>query len=851
MAYSLSPWLKPRFFITGTNRPLAGGLMYTYKAGTIDNATTYSDDAGTPNTNPIVLDSDGQCDLFLDDAVSYRIILKNSAGVTQFDKDRIASLGSTQVQSFNSIAALRLRSGTTIANAANTLRYYSTGDGGGNSFYWDSTSTATDNAGTVIKPTAVSGAGRWLATDASYINVKQFGAVGDGVTDDTAAFVAANTYLMTKALRYSNQTVESNYVTLTIPEGIYKISGHRIFGSQIPTGSNGTAPARMLQILGQGATLIWNVVNEDDELFYFDGTIANPLVQGLSIYTVRSSIISTGAGNIFRFYSNTALTNQANASKLHVVNVSVWPGRYSGGGSGQRPKYIFLNTGNAMCDQMLIEHCRFYYMQKVWVGQNDQAVNITFSSCGFYGASAGTATSTTYFDFTRMNDNFNVVNCSISVMSGETLIKTTSPESGGFFVESAGYNFNFDNNRFEIVSGTSNVSWKLCDMNFGRLNMKNSNFQNGGGSLVVKTVVRAYQLANLNFNNISFNQTDFYFPVAGAAALGGGLTAYGAYLQNCQFRTGTSTTWNYTNGTTDYTLKDVLISTTLYWRTVRFVDCHYLNQNGFSTWEWTSSKSDISLAPRKTETVSFSRGGLGFGQKFTLPPYQVIKKITVSLQATLPETYEAFRVWIGDRTIGTTFDVDNIMPGYRKNEYLLFEGDAVVFYDDLTLQSIEVALLNSGVEANTINSHITLEYGSMDSKSLNLTTTSDVVRFLRNGLSLNRGATSQRPNVGVFFNQQFWDSSVNKPIWANQETVVTTGSITSGTPTLTVASGAGIANGNNISVTNAGAAGAALVTTVLSGGGTTTLTLAANATTTVSSVAVTANSWKDATGTTV
>ena len=194
MAYSLSPWLKPRFFITGTNRPLAGGLMYTYKAGTTDNATTYSDDAGTPNTNPIVLDSDGQCDLFLDDAVSYRIILKNSAGVTQFDKDRIASLGSTQVQSFNSIAALRLRSGTTIANAAKTLGYYSAGDGGGNSFYWDGTSTATDNAGTVIKPTAVSGAGRWLATDSANVNVLQFGAKGDGVTDDTLKFLSAAAY---------------------------------------------------------------------------------------------------------------------------------------------------------------------------------------------------------------------------------------------------------------------------------------------------------------------------------------------------------------------------------------------------------------------------------------------------------------------------------------------------------------------------------------------------------------------------------------------------------------------------------------------------------------------------------
>ena len=187
MAYSLSPWLKPRFFITGTNRPLAGGLMYTYKAGTTENATTYSDDAGTTNTNPIVLNSDGECDLFLDDSVSYRIILKNALGVTQFDKDRIASLGSTQVQSFNSIAALRLRSGTTAANAAKTLGYYAAGDGGGNSFYWDSTSVATDNSGTIIKPTSVSGAGRWLAVNAGEVTPLQFGAYGNGDENDTTA----------------------------------------------------------------------------------------------------------------------------------------------------------------------------------------------------------------------------------------------------------------------------------------------------------------------------------------------------------------------------------------------------------------------------------------------------------------------------------------------------------------------------------------------------------------------------------------------------------------------------------------------------------------------------------------
>jgi len=105
MSYSLSPNVKARFFITGTNRPLAGGLLYTYLVGTTTPAATYSDNLGTPNTNPIVLDADGECDLYLDDDISYRMILKNSAGVTQFDGDRIRSISSAQLASLASTVA--------------------------------------------------------------------------------------------------------------------------------------------------------------------------------------------------------------------------------------------------------------------------------------------------------------------------------------------------------------------------------------------------------------------------------------------------------------------------------------------------------------------------------------------------------------------------------------------------------------------------------------------------------------------------------------------------------------------------------------------------------------------------
>jgi hypothetical protein len=598
------------------------------------------------------------------------------------------------------------------------------------------------------------------------VSVKDFGAVGDGVTDDTAAFVAANTYLMTKVLPPTNQVVESQYVTLVIPEGIYKISGHRIFGSQIPTGNNGTTPPRMLQILGQGASLVWNVVNEDDELFYFDGTIANPRVSGLTIFPVRSSIIGTGAGVLFRFYSNLALTNQGNASKFHMEDVTVWPGRNTSG-ILQKPKYIFLNTGNAMCDQMLIEHCRFYYMQKCWVGQNDQAVNVTFSSCGFFGASQITGSaSTTYFDFTRMNDNFNVVNCTFSIMSGETLVKTLAPASGGFLVEGPDYNFNFDNNRIELVSGTSNVSWNLCDMNFGKLNFRNTSLAVGGGSTSIKTIVRAFSHGNVSFDNVNFNTTDFFFPIATADTLNGGLTAYGAYFRNCRLIRN-NTTYNWTDGVTNYAIKNTLITNAFYWQAVRFEGCNFANGSGLYDWEFVPTVGGRGVVPRKSETVTYSVSGVAFGQEFRLPPYQMVKKITLNMNGTLPETFATFRVWIGDRTLANTYDVDNIRPGYRKNAYVLFEGNATVFYADTTLQSIEVALLDGASENNTIASEITVEYAPLDPRAVGITTNADQFKLQRLARAFSSGATSQRPDIDLFINQQYFDTSLQKPIWWN------------------------------------------------------------------------------------
>lgn len=79
----------------------------------------------------------------------------------------------------DSIAALKTLP-KTGAKKAFVLGYYAPGDGGGGAYYFDAADvTSLDNGGTVI---VASDGGRWKLAIQSEVTVKQFGAVGDGVT---------------------------------------------------------------------------------------------------------------------------------------------------------------------------------------------------------------------------------------------------------------------------------------------------------------------------------------------------------------------------------------------------------------------------------------------------------------------------------------------------------------------------------------------------------------------------------------------------------------------------------------------------------------------------------------------
>jgi hypothetical protein len=92
---SLSPPPKLQFFGTDGN-PLVGGKVYTYAAGTTTPLATYVDSAGvTVNTNPIILDTRGEANIWLTSA-AYKFVLRTSTDTLIWTVDNITSLESVK-----------------------------------------------------------------------------------------------------------------------------------------------------------------------------------------------------------------------------------------------------------------------------------------------------------------------------------------------------------------------------------------------------------------------------------------------------------------------------------------------------------------------------------------------------------------------------------------------------------------------------------------------------------------------------------------------------------------------------------------------------------------------------------
>lgn len=169
-------------------------------------------------------------------------------GVNDFVNGQLQSLPAGRVVS--NIATLKTVS-KLLCTSVFVTGYYTSGDGGGGAYYLDANdSTSSDNGGTII---VASDGGRWKLSTTSTITVRQFGAKGDGTTDDApainAAFTAVTSKLRFPAGKYKcnstitvansfGLTVEGDGASIQTPGTTYTNNAVLIFDGA-PSGSNG------------------------------------------------------------------------------------------------------------------------------------------------------------------------------------------------------------------------------------------------------------------------------------------------------------------------------------------------------------------------------------------------------------------------------------------------------------------------------------------------------------------------------------------------------------------------------------------------------------------------------------
>ncbi|CAB5194568.1 Pectate lyase superfamily protein [uncultured Caudovirales phage] len=306
---------------------LSNATCTVYVAGTTTAATLYSDNGITPLANPFLSSSTGQVAFYAANGLYDLVVSKiGYLTVTISDielDDLLASSGSSGV---GYIAA---GTGAVATTVQTKLR--------------------------------------------ESVSVKDFGAVGDGVADDTAAIQAAIT------------SAQSNGGVVFFPRGKYRVTTGNISISGIT-------------LVGCGTPEFGNTYDDNSSVILLDSTTTTPFVLGLG----------WNISGLTFFYPN-----QDGTAATPIVYPPLFTGTYVAGGimnnvTVVNAYQVFKFTSGTAVGDFRLDQCRMYGIDKVfWFLQGAPEV-INVSNCMFsYGIYVPAATPNTYLrDYTSLNGEF-------------------------------------------------------------------------------------------------------------------------------------------------------------------------------------------------------------------------------------------------------------------------------------------------------------------------------------------------------------------------------------------------------------------------------------------------------------
>lgn len=297
------------------------GNISVYVNGVYQGPSAYTETSTTSVTLTAGVEVGDEVVFVINQAITTGSIPSTTAALTSV----VISGASTTVelelnkdQTAVSVAAMKALTTPTDGSRCTTLGYYAAGDLGDGAYRYNLASTATQDNGSVITPN--SGTGRWLLI-AKGVDVRQFGAKGDGVTDDTVAIQTATNYAA---------TTKTGKVYL--PFGVYVVSTlYLYYDAALNPGFPATAQAQgRIALVGDGSIEKAGFVNS-----VYSGT----LLKSSSVTTpaIRAEATPTGLRairlkdlSVQQSNNDFIISFDGANTKVYIDDVSIYQGDNSG-----------------------------------------------------------------------------------------------------------------------------------------------------------------------------------------------------------------------------------------------------------------------------------------------------------------------------------------------------------------------------------------------------------------------------------------------------------------------------------------------------------------------------------------